>query len=400
MIGSLLVVQAYSQHPKDIDEARSCMVFVTNYNTKGEAQSHGTGTIIEEGGKQWIYTNAHVIEGAHRIEFKDIEGLKIDGFGRFQCFAEGSGAGELAIGKARLKFGSDAVRIELLKKRDLAFEIAEGAPDKSWSGMPVITLGDNGGNKNLNILEGTITAIGSGIVQSNCKTEPGCSGGALIKKDGLQIIGLHTWGIDSKMDIKDAIWQEIQTDPKLAGASVLHGNRWIETKPADFINGSFEAMKFRDTVRMLFLIYSLTPQERGFKFDSRSKLAANITFEQAFDRYENIPVLRPVIELNKRIAARSENLSINNMELVKIYARAISDIRNTYLKERTEIQSKLAPYFRLQLEQSGFFEVGDWCHEGLSDAESWFDSRARLGGTMPVGKWFNLKPLSELGKER
>jgi hypothetical protein len=278
----------------------------------------------------------------------------------------------------------------------MAFKISSN-PQAFGKESKVVTIGDNDADRNFEILDGVVTAASNTVIQSTCKTRPGSSGGALIDPDTFEVIGLNTFGISGAIKLADAIWQQ-GVDENVAGASILSTAKWIDMKAADFLQGSEVAMRFRDTVRMLAFIYTLVPQEDGFKIDPSNQFAANLTFEQAFDKFSQDPILRPVIDLNRRLAGRGGNIGINKMEMVRIYATALVQIRASYAQQRQELTAGLAPYYRIDFQQSGFYEVGDWCYKSLEDAQKWFQQKSRLGGTMPVGRWFNLAPLSEIGK--
>lgn len=377
--------------PSSNEEALECMVFVQTYAASGDPLARGSGFVAEDAGSQWIFTNAHVIEGASRIEFFDYKGIKLTEFGRFQCFSKESGSGK----QGENRFGGDGIRLELKKPRATAFRIA-GDPQRFTKEAKVITLGDNDGDRKFEVMEGAVTAASDFIIQSTCQTRPGCSGGALIAPDTYEVIGLHTFGVSGTIKLADAIWQQ-GIDEKVAGASVLQRAKWIDMKASDFLRGSDVAMQFRDTVRMLAFIYTLVPQEDGFKINPNDTIAAIVTFEQAFEKFSRDPILKPVIELNRKLAGRGGNIGINKMEMVKIYSDALTKIRQSYSSQREELISALPPYYLINFEQSGFYEVGDWCNNNLKDAQSWFQNKSKLGGTMPVGRWFNLTPLSEFG---
>jgi hypothetical protein len=378
--------------PQSQDEALQCMVFVETFDKNGETLNRGSGFIANDAESQWVFTNAHVIDGAARIELTDSEGVKLGSFGRFQCYTIDSGAGSHGDNL----FGGDGIRLELKQPRDLAFKISKNQREFSYNST-VLTIGDNGGDEKFEVLEGHVTAVSRHVIQSTCKTKPGCSGGALIDPDTFEVLGLHTFGINGATELVDAIWQE-GVDEKVAGASILANADWIDIKAADFLKGNNMATEFKDTVRMLVFIYNLVPQEGGFKVDSSNELATGVTIDDAIQKLSHLFVMKPVIDLNKRLAGKDGNIGVNNMEMVRIYAHAIARIRDSYMRLKTEVFSNMPPYHQVALQQSGFCEVGDWCHDGLKEAELWFERKGSVGGTMPVGKWFNLTPMSELGK--
>lgn len=385
-------LKAIAKPPESIEEALKCMLYVQTYDKEGKPYKRGTGFIAADGATQWIYTNAHVIEGATKIDFTDSEGKKLSKFGKFQCFSKESGGGT----HGDYKFGGDGVRLEMKERREIAFAISHKSENIALD-SDVTTIGDNEGDLTMDVLRGNVTTISKTIIQSTCNTVGGSSGGVLLDPNSFEVIGLHTFGIPGNIKLTDAIWQ-FGVDEKVAGASILHNVKWIDMNVGDFLKGSEVAMKFRDTVRMLSFIYFLVPQEDGYKLDPANTFAANLTFEQGFNHFEKDPLLAPVIALNKKLAAHSGNIGINKMDLVRVYARSLSGIRASYTEQKQKLIGGLAPYYLIDFEQSGFYEVGDYCHEGLGEAESWFVKKSKVGGTMPVGKWYNLKSLSDINQ--
>ena len=396
----LLLPFAYSKNPQSVEDCRQCVFFVKNYNKEGKWQSSGSAFVAESNGEQWLYTNAHVIEDAAKIEILDQDNKVVQGFGQFQCYSKETGVSEITsktrLGKeAKMKYGADGIRIQLKHKRDMAFAISD---DNSHLGMgsEVVTIGDNHGDGVMDVSEGEITTASNSIYLSTCETEPGCSGGAMIDKSTFKVVGLHTWGIASNAELVEAIWKQ-SADDKVAGASVLNKVKWVDMSPADFFAGSDVAMKFRDTVRMLILIYYLVPQEDGMKVDLNNPIFYGVTFEDVSQEFSRHPVMRPVINVNERLARSKGGIGVNNMEMVRAYSDTLKRLRQNYQDLRKQTKEKLPPYFAIKFEQSGYFEVGNFLHDKLEPAENFFDKRASVGGNMPTGRWFNLKPLSEIG---
>ena len=406
LVSLLIPGHAGAKAPDNLDDALKCVFFVATFDKERNPLAHGSAFLLEEDGVQWIHTNAHVIDGAARIEFKDIQGNTVTGFGRFACFSEGSGDVEVAadIGRAKplvLRHGGDGVRLELKVPREFAFA-SHKAPENIKKGHAVITLGDNDGDKKMETLEGEVLISTGKVLRTSCKTRPGCSGGALIDAKSFEAIGLHSWGFSSELKALEVLWQESPSEPdmKHAGASLLHKASWTQLPAAEFLKGSGKMKTYLDTVRVLSLIYNTTPTKSGFKLRLDDAFAGPVTYRLALERYRRHPILGPVAQLNEKLArAEGGNIGVNNMEVVKTYARAIEEIRRAYLKESAEILKETPPYYRIEMETRGYLAFGEHCHRKLQNAEDWFSNKASVGGTMPVGVWFTLPPLSEFAPQ-
>lgn len=400
ILGAFVLPFAHSKNPQSIEDCRKCVFFVKNYNKDGKLQSSGSAFVAESNGEQWLYTNAHVIEGATRIEIIDHDHKAVQGFGQFQCYSKETGVSEV-IGKSiqgkeiKMRYGADGIRIKLKQKRDIAFAISDDNSHLT-KGSEVVTIGDNRGDGIMDVSEGEITTASNSVYLSTCPTEPGCSGGAMIDKSTFKVIGLHTWGLPSNLELIEVIWKQ-SADDKVAGASILKKVEWVDMSAADFFAGSDIAMKFRDTVRMLILIYYLVPQEDGMKVDFNNPIFYGVTFEDVSQEFSRHPVMRPVIKVNERLARSKGGIGVNNMEMVRAYSDTLKRLRQNYQDLRQQTKEKLPPYFAINFEQSGYFEVGNFLHDQLEPAENFFEKRASVGGKMPTGRWFNMKPLSEIG---
>jgi hypothetical protein len=402
----LIPESADAKAPGNIEEARQCVFFVSAFNKEKKLLGSGSAFLAEVDGLQWIHTNAHVIDGAARIEIKDIKGMVVTGFGRFACYSEGCGTVTLAErdakGKPRVvRYGGDGVRLELKAPREFAFSLHKD-PTGIQKGHQVITLGDNDGDKKMETLEGEVVSATDRVMMTSCKTKHGSSGGVLIDSKDFTAIGLNTWGVPGSANTLETLWQEDPLEPAsdLAGASLLHKATWTQLPAAEFLKGSEKMEKFLDAARVLSFIYKTTPTKSGFKLKLDDAFAGPVTYRLALERYRRHPILGSVAELNEKLArAEGGNIGVNSMEVVKTYARAIEEIRRVYLKESAAILKESPPYFRIKMETEGYIAFGEKSHADLKNAEDWFSNKASVGGTMPVGVWFELPPLSEFAPQ-
>lgn len=381
--------------PKDVTEAEECVLFVSTFDSWKRPLAHGTAFVVEDDGGQWIYTNAHVIEGATKIEFTDSTGVKIKSLGKFQCLTGESGSGKV-LG---CSIGGDGIRIELKRKRELAFliskKLASSDEDSGKAIKKIITIGDNDGDKVMEVMEGEIKAASRNVALSTCKTKPGCSGGAIIDPVTFEAIGLHTWGfqVDGPKD-KELQIQNIWNEGKLAGCSLIQSFMWIDMSAADFLKGTAIMKEFQETVRMLFFIYGLVPSSDGFKdYDYAAKVGGSeFTALEIMKRYESHKMLKAIVNVNRKVANRS--FTVNIMDLVRAYAKGLESVRELYVAQKAQLDKNIAPYFRFGAVPSSYFKIGDALYDGLEPAEDWFVSKASVGGKMPLGKWYNSKPLA------
>lgn len=385
---------AFARPPQNEEEALQCMLYVTAFTAKNEVLGHGSAFIAEENGVFWIYTNAHNLAGAARVEFLDFKGVKLKGFGKFACYSDAAGVVTVeAPGGGKNKYGCDGVKIELKEKRLLGFEIEK---DPINVGDEVITLGDKGGTKAMDILEGKISKVTSKVLMTTCKTAGGCSGGALVLKDSWRVIGLHTWGVPGSVKAMDLLWSDGQIEDQYAGASRIDAASWIFMSARDFMKGSKLHAEAVELTRILAFLYLMTPTKQGFHISPSAKLAVNTTFGDTFARFNNNTILKRIISLNESLGrAKNSPIKIANTEVISTYAKVISRVREDYKAQQVEILKTMAPYYRVEMKKNGFFSLGKRIYHELETAEDWFKEKDGVGGVIPLAGWFNLPPLAD-----
>lgn len=392
----LLLSTAHARPPANLEETKQCVFYVQSFKKDGKPHASGSAFLVEDGSSQWIYTNAHVIDGGTKIEFTDLNGKPVSGFGRFACYSTQTGNGSIEVtenGKKRVqKFGCDGVRLELKSKMPIAFQLAD-RDHPIPIGTQIVTIGDNKGKKSMDYLEGKVTVKGSMTFLSDCKTVGGSSGGAVIEKSSLKVIGLNTWGFrGGKEDQEKVIWNgKAVIRGEHAGASMCHQATWIDVKPADFLKGAEHADRFRDLVRVMGLIYVSTPTHDGFRINYEKRLVDGVSVQSMFTKYANDIILRPVIMLNKRLDASERSVAkVNNMEICATYAKALRDVRDGFERAKKELNTNAAPYYRISLENEGYFALGEFCNQSFLPPQQWFREKSTAGGKLPLGRWFEL----------
>ncbi|MFD1734977.1 S1C family serine protease [Bacillus salitolerans] len=191
-------VNVVTQVTQAVDKVSEAVVGVINIQEAGfwnEAGEAGTGSGViykKEGGKAFIVTNHHVIEGATTVEISLADGSRIP--------AEILGS-DIFTDLAVLSVEGDAVNV-----------IAEfGNSDSVRPGEPVIAIGNPlglqfSGSVTQGIISGTERTIPldfdrdghvdwqAEVLQTDAAINPGNSGGALVNING-QVIGINSMKI-------------------------------------------------------------------------------------------------------------------------------------------------------------------------------------------------------------
>lgn len=131
----------------------------------------GTGFVCRLGGTNYIVTNAHVLEGAQKFEFR-------------------------TINKGKLK----GVQIDLANDRDMARILIDGSEQASLRpadaapaiGKPITVLGNSQGMGAVTELKGTIRGMGPDVIEVDAPFVEGNSGSPILNADG-QVFGVATF---------------------------------------------------------------------------------------------------------------------------------------------------------------------------------------------------------------
>ena len=161
----------------------------------------GSGFIVRDGGRPYLFTNAHVVRAgaviAHRL---DGTRLKL-------------GPRDDAVGRDMVRFA--------LEESAPAFDLAAGIPD---IGDPVTVLGNSDGRGVVTEIRGTVIGVGPREIEVDAAFVVGNSGSPVLDRHG-RVIGIATYLRDCR---DDGDWSK--ADTRFNGirrfALRLLGTRW------------------------------------------------------------------------------------------------------------------------------------------------------------------------------
>ena len=161
----------------------------------------GSGFVVRDGGRPYLFTNAHVVrEGA-------VIAQRLDGT-------------RLRLGPRDEAVGRDMVRFALDESVP-AFDLAAGVPD---IGDPVVVLGNSDGRGVITEIRGKVIGVGPREIEVDAAFVIGNSGSPVLDRNG-RVIGIATYLRDCR---NDEDWSKIDT--RFNGirrfALRLLGTRW------------------------------------------------------------------------------------------------------------------------------------------------------------------------------
>ena len=161
----------------------------------------GSGFIVRDGGRPYLFTNAHVVQRGAVIAHR-LDGTR------------------LMLGPRDEAVGRDMVRFALDESMP-AFDLAAGVPD---IGDPVVVLGNSDGRGVVTEIRGKVIGVGPREIEVDAAFVIGNSGSPVLDRHG-RVIGIATYLRDCR---DDTDWSK--ADTRFNGirrfALRLLGTRW------------------------------------------------------------------------------------------------------------------------------------------------------------------------------
>ena len=161
----------------------------------------GSGFIVRDGGRPYLFTNAHVVRKGAVIAHR-LDGTRLN-----------LGPRDDAVGRDMVRFALD--------ESVPAFDLAAGVPD---IGDPVVVLGNSDGRGVVTEIRGKVIGVGPREIEVDAAFVIGNSGSPVLDRNG-RVIGIATYLRDCR---DDTDWSK--ADTRFNGirrfALRLLGTRW------------------------------------------------------------------------------------------------------------------------------------------------------------------------------
>jgi hypothetical protein len=141
----------------------------------------GSGFVARLNGAPLLFTNAHVIAGASRLQFQQLSGAPVP------------------PGKGRLAFGHDVAVFEAPASA-LTLEISTDVSKDAAIGDEVVVYGNSQGASVVTELKGKIVGLGPDLVEVDAPFVPGNSGSPILHVKSGKIIGIASYVRTRKHD--------------------------------------------------------------------------------------------------------------------------------------------------------------------------------------------------------
>lgn len=262
-------------------------------------QSVGTGFVVKDAGKIYLYTAAHVLSGNSRFTIKTSSGGKLSKFGLM----------ETAV-------GADLARIELLEETP-SLEIGKGE-GAVLINQEIAALGNGGGAGVMAVELGKILGTSGDNIEVDAKIIQGNSGGPVVDLETGKVLGVATHLTAAKKDI----WSEgtRQGDVRRFACRLDKGWNWKPVMIGKFLAEGKLVADFDNVTRLCYAITMLEPGNAGMRFDL--EVGGNYSAAQIFEENKKLQLVQDLYQMNRDLAAKK--VGVSPMDLKKRYRSTIA----------------------------------------------------------------------------
>ena len=372
-------------NPESIDDVASCSLIIKT-SFEGETLGAGTGFIVKEQGGTFVYTNAHVLEGADAFTMVTSEGEEIGPVTSMEIAGAPFGYFEDPFGGVS---GGDAIRMRLANPRDRALTINYRAPVNE--GTKVAITGNTKGEGVITRLEGEVTKVTDRALHYDVETHGGNSGSPVVDLESFQVVGIHTWGLSRVLDqLLDYIWDgdggDAEDRPQFRfGARFRSDCEWQPTSLAELVSQEARNEELKSRIRLLCLLDLAEPSSDGIFPRYEENLRGSYTVRAILEENASNPVLARLIRLDRSLKGSDDGIRVSNVDLMKLYHEGMVDTLQLIGQERANLGDSRRPYYYvMDLRQSRIAEICLIYEKKLAEVCAWYGQKLRVGGKITL----------------
>ena len=394
--------RAEAFEPHTGQDCRQAAVRITTTDLTGRERC-GSGVFLNDGPTTYIYTNAHVLDGADKIRMLDHAGAPVTGIEWIEAMAVPAG---LAQGSPD---AGDGVRLKLGTRREQALTLSA-----DWAslvpGRALLAVSEDGG-ANPAVLTGKVLRNSNGILHHDIPPRASASGGAVVDAATFKVVALNTWSVKpSKRADPYLRMLGMEEGSGLTCGLILQNSTWEKFPTKDYLAQQQTIHRLRKNLELMILLSYLVPTANGLHAGHKDSAAAlhaqlpptgtapfvgGMTLGDAIRRQQDNPQMKRLIELCDK------NLKICNADLFRIYLAALDAVLKDHLALLAQLrQARLSGYQQAVLTQQ-LLSAGDAHYAAwLTDCQAWFQQKTSCHGTIPLKEWETLPPCgAKLAKE-
>jgi len=286
-------------------------------------KSRGTGFMVRQEGKHYLYTAAHVFSGNTRLTASNTAGRKFTKFGNLE-----------------VADGADLVRLQVLEENPgamLPVKVSNGVA----VGSDIIALGDGGGAGIVSELRGKIVGLSAESVEVDAGIIQGNSGGPVILAGTGEVIGVVTHLTAKREDV----WSEGTrfSDVRRFACRLDRSWQWHTLPISTFLAESKQIADYDRMTKIGFAISSLNPSSAGLRLDT--KLSENATALSILTNAQDVPIVAELMKMNSDLVARRIRSSDSDL-LKRFRSMLASSISQVNQGENAFNPEKFSPFHK------------------------------------------------------
>jgi hypothetical protein len=385
--------------PSSDQEVAACALFVHVSkgigSNGGFVEKKGSAFLCNLGKTTYIYSNAHVFDGAIDFDIRDKKGTVYNDFVSVEIASSGQ-----AFWK-ETGFGGDVVRIRLKEYRPQALSIdPHPVTEENAKGRKILITGDTGGLGTITELKGVVTGMApDSIIKHNAPTLEGNSGSPIVDLATYKVIGILTWGKKLSAPLEE-IWSKepVESREGINGGATLAK---VVFEPSSFekLRQQRAAMNdLKKNIRLLGLLDTVMPAKQGVFVNTHMVVMGEYTVADLLAESPNHPVVKELLRLDKVLRSKSSgNISISSMEMMGLYQNSLQTCLGYIASERLGIETTQSATFfmKCQLKRSRVLEICK-AYESLCERSvEWFAAQqGTRGKAVSLDSKLRLPPLA------
>lgn len=303
-------------------------------------QSVGTGFLVAEGGKTYVYTAAHVLSGNSRLQVRSPNGSQFKKFGPLEA-AE----------------GADLVRLELLEEATAKLELYS-SNERLPIHTKVAALGNGGGTGVVAVEPGEILGISSDLFEVSSGIIQGNSGGPIIDIETGKVVGVAT----HLSMAKDDEWSKgtRQGEVRRFACRVDKPWEWKTMPIGTFLANARALDEFDKLTEIGIALATLDPTPQGMRVDlevQENRAAVNVLMAN-----EDHEIVKYVLSMNTELNARKTSLS--NAELKKKFQSVLSQAHTQATRSSQSLKPQHFAWFHRKRAETSISKR-EWCIQSL-----------------------------------
>lgn len=286
-------------------------------------KSRGTGFMVRQDGKHYLYTAAHVFSGNSRLTASNTGGRKFTKFGNLE-----------------VADGADLVRLQVLEENPGAM-LPVKASNGVAVGSEIVALGDGGGAGVVSELKGRIVGLSAESVEVDAGIIQGNSGGPVILAATGEVIGVVTHLTAKREDV----WSEGTrfSDVRRFACRLDRSWNWHPLPISTFLAEAKQIADYDRMTKVGFAISSMNPSIHGLRLDTQ--LAENATALSVLTAAQDVPIVAELIKMNTDLVARRVRSSESDL-LKRFRSMLASSISQVNQGANSFNPEKFSPYHK------------------------------------------------------